>query len=95
MVKFKVKKKLPKIALKSEQKKFLKVFLEITENIKWDAEAIHNGIYEVSEKEKIPIKTAFSSIYQILLGQEKGPRVGFFLSNLDKDFVIERIKEVI
>lgn len=95
MVKFEVKKKLPKMKLKIDEKKFLKGLLDIIDYIKWDAEAIHNGIYEVSEKQKIPIKTAFSSIYQILLGQEKGPRAGFFLSNLDKEFVIKRIKEAI
>jgi len=37
----------------------------------------------------------FAAIYQIILGQEKGPRAGFFLSNLDKDFVIKRVKEAI
>ena len=95
MVKFQVKRKLPKITLKSDHKKFLKSFLDLISYIKWDAEAIHNGIYEVSEKEKIPIKTAFSSIYKIILGQEKGPRAGYFLSNLDKEYVIKRIKEAI
>ena len=45
--------------------------------------------------EKIPIKIAFQAIYQIILGQEKGPRAGYFLSNLDKDFVLKRVKEAI
>ena len=77
------------------QRNFLEVFLEKLPKITWEAENIHNGIYEISEKEKIPIKIAFTTIYQIILGQEKGPRAGFFLSNLDKDFVIKRVKEAV
>ncbi len=94
-VKFKVKKQLPKIKLTDDQKIFLKKFNDKLPNIKWEAENIHNDIYDISEKEKIPIKIAFTTIYQIILGQEKGPRAGFFLSNLDKDFVVKRIKEAI
>lgn len=95
MVKFEVKKELPPIKLNDEQNKFLKTFLEKITSIKWDAEEIHNAIYEASEKEKIPIKTAFTTIYQIILGKEKGPRAGFFLSNLDKKFVEKRVKEAV
>jgi len=93
MVKFEVKKEIPNIALTDEQNSFLKTFLEKITSIKWDAEEIHNAIYEASEKEKIPIKTAFTTIYKIILGREKGPRAGFFLSNLDKKFVEKRVKE--
>jgi lysyl-tRNA synthetase class 1 len=95
MVKFEVKKSLPKVNLDSNQKKFLKSFSDNAKSIEWNAENIHKCIYDVSEKEGIPIKIAFTSIYQIILGQEKGPRAGFFLSNLDKDFVIKRVKEAI
>jgi len=95
MIKFEVKKKLIKIDLEKLQKKFLKSLLEKLTSADWDAENIHNIIYELSEKEKLPIKTAFTTIYQIILGQEKGPRAGYFLSNLDKDFVLKRIKEAV
>ena len=94
-VKFKVKKKNPRINLTDEQRNFLNKLNKVLSSIKWEAENIHNGIYEISEQEKIPINTAFITIYQIILGQEKGPRAGFFLSNLDKEFVIKRIKEAV
>jgi lysyl-tRNA synthetase class 1 len=95
MVKFEVKKKIPKVDLASEQKKFLMTLLEKLPSTNWEAENIHNVIYESSEKEKIQIKTAFTTIYKIILGQENGPRAGYFLSNLDKDFVLKRVKEAI
>jgi len=95
MLKFEVKKKLPKVDLAKEQKKFLLSLTEKLSSIDWEAENIHNIIYDSSEKEKIPIKIAFKTIYQIILGQEKGPRAGYFLSNLDKDFVLKRFKEAV
>jgi len=95
MVKFEVKKKLPKLSLTEEQMKFLLTLKEKLHLTDWEAEKIHNIIYDISEKEKIPIKIAFKTIYQIILGREKGPRAGFFLSNLDKDFVIKRVEEAV
>jgi lysyl-tRNA synthetase class 1 len=95
MVKFKVQKKLPKIKLDKEQKKFLTILKDKIPKIKWEAENIHNMIYEISEEEKIPIKNTFKTIYLIILGQEKGPRAGFFLSNLDKKFVLKRVEEAV
>jgi lysyl-tRNA synthetase class I len=31
----------------------------------------------------------------VFLGQDKGPRAGYFLSNLNKDFVLKRLQEAI
>jgi lysyl-tRNA synthetase class 1 len=95
MIKFKVKKQLPRLKLTGEQKKFLMELNETLSSTNWNAEGIHNAIYKVSEERKLHIKTAFKTIYQIILGQEKGPRAGYFLSNLDKDFVLKRIKEAV
>jgi len=94
-VKFEVKEKLPTISLTEEQQTVLSHFKEKIPDLSWEPEAIHKAIYELSEVTKIPIKTVFSAIYQILLGQDKGPRAGFFLSNLKKQFVLERITEAV
>jgi lysyl-tRNA synthetase class 1 len=94
-VKFEVKENLPMIILSEEQKKILQMFKEKIPTITWDPETIHNTIYAISEETTIPIKTAFTAIYQIILGQERGPRAGFFLSNLSKDFVLKRVTEAV
>jgi lysyl-tRNA synthetase class 1 len=94
-VKFEVKEELPKMTLTKEQQTVLSIFKEKIPDLSWEPEAIHNAIYEISEETKIPIKTAFSAIYQIILGQEKGPRAGFFLSNLEKQFVRQRVTEAV
>ncbi len=95
MVKFEVKSTIPKINIVEKEIVFLKEMYENIQNIEWNAEDIHNLIYEISENKKIPVKMAFKTIYKIILGQEKGPRAGYFLSNLDKEFVKKRLSEAI
>jgi lysyl-tRNA synthetase class 1 len=94
-VKFEVQEKLPEVALTTEQKKVLINLREKIPLLPWEPEVIHNAIYEVSEQEKIPIKTAFEALYEIILGSRKGPRAGYFLSNLDKEFVLGRVTEAV
>jgi len=94
-VKFEIRKTLPHITLSQEQQTILILLKEKIPDLSWEPETIHNAIYEISEKTKIPIKTAFQAIYLVLLGQEKGPRAGFFLSNIDRQFILGRLTEAI
>ncbi len=95
MVKFEVQEKIPKTNLTEDQIKFLEKFLEKIKPIKWDPEEIHNAIYESTQEKKISPKKAFQAIYQIILGKSRGPRAGYFLSNLDKEFIEKRLEEAI
>ena len=61
MIRFEVKKKIPKLKLDLEQKKFLSSIIEEFVSLKWEAENIHDAIYEASKKEKIQVKTAFKT----------------------------------
>ena len=92
---FEVIKKLPPIKITKDQQQFLNIFLKKAEAISWDAEAIHNMIYSIAETNDIPAKTIFTTLYQIFLNQNNGPRIGYFLSNLDESFVLKRIKEAV
>jgi len=94
-VKFEVQQALPKVSLTAEQKTILTTLKEKIPTLSWEPETIHNVIYEISEGAKIPIKTAFQAIYEVILGTQQGPRAGYFLSNLDKQFVLKRLTEAV
>ena len=47
-------------------------------------EELHTKLHELKE---------FKAIYLAFLGRESGPKAGWFLSSLPKEFVIERLKE--
>jgi len=57
------------------------------------AEDIHQLIYDVAGEAGLPGAGLFKAIYLALLGQEKGPRAGWFISLLDHAFVVARLHE--
>ncbi len=95
MVKFKIQSTSPKLTLSKDQQQLLAALKQYLSDVTWEPEAIHNAIYQASEHAKQPVKNAFQIIYHLLLGQDKGPRAGYFLSNLDKTVVLKRLTEAI
>ena len=94
-IKFEVKKEMPNVEISEEEKEFLKKLKEAFLNIEWDAEKIHTTIHETAKKVGISSKNAFRTIYKIFIEKDRGPRAGYFLQSLGKDFVLERIEEAI
>ncbi len=94
---YKLQDSLPESASKLTdiQKKFLSTLSDKLSNIdNWDGELIHGQIHEiVKNSEEFGPKICFPAIYNLFLGKEYGPQVGWFLSALEKDFVINRLKE--
>lgn len=57
-----------------------------------DGEWFHKRIYELKEEFDRPPKQLFVLIYRALIGQEFGPRAGWFLSQLDRSWLIKRLR---
>jgi len=94
-IKFEVKEKMPDVEIMEEEKEFLKKLEKKFLEIEWDAEKIHTTIHETAKESNMPPKKAFGTIYKIFIEKDKGPRAGYFLQSLGKDFVITRIREAI
>lgn len=54
---------------------------------------LHNHVYAVAEMTGQKPNEIFQAIYLVLLGRDSGPRVGNFISALDRDFVVSRFRE--
>ena len=48
---------------------------------------MHKSIYETARGEGIDPKDLFTSIYQVLIGKEKGPKAAAFLQSLGKEML--------
>lgn len=80
--------------LTAEQKHFLKELLALVESKdSWTGEDLHTKIHDLRKAQDIPPQAAFAAIYQIFLGQDSGPQVGWFLAAMDRVFVIERLQQ--
>jgi lysyl-tRNA synthetase class 1 len=93
-VKFSIAQETPQIELEDVRKGYLAALAGELEEGEWSADTIHNAIYELAKSRELKPKMAFQTLYQAILDQNYGPRLGYFLSTLDKDWVVGRIREV-
>jgi len=91
-VKFEIQKKSPVINFDKEDLKRIKHLKEKMEYINWNPESIHDSFYELQENHSTAAKEYFRIMYLIILGKERGPRLGFFLATIKQEFVIKRLK---
>ena len=54
--------------------------------------ALHERIHEAKEQSGLSPREFFRAIYLLFLGTDSGPKAGWFLSSLDRDFVVERLQ---
>jgi lysyl-tRNA synthetase class 1 len=94
-MKFEVQAELPKnIDLTSDQKELLAQVAEgIEKEPNLNGQGMHDLIYSVSEELELKPSKAFQAIYLAILGQDFGPKAGWFVAALDPKFVVTRFKE--
>lgn len=93
-MKFKLQDQMPDVSLEPEQKQMLKqLAVTMTQNSDLNGQGVHDAIYAASEEVGIKGSKAFAAIYLVLLGQDFGPKAGWFVSSLPRDFVISRFQE--
>jgi lysyl-tRNA synthetase class 1 len=56
-----------------------------------DGQWFHNAIYEFKEELGLSPKDMFTALYRALIGKTSGPRAGWFLSILPRDWLVERL----
>ncbi len=82
--------------LSTEQKSLLSQIAEFLESQpdKVDGEALHGFLHDLKRNSGCNPKELFGAIYHAVLGRPSGPKAGFLLSTLDKQWLVARFKEV-
>ncbi|PSP65852.1 lysine--tRNA ligase [Halobacteriales archaeon QH_8_67_27] len=57
-----------------------------------DGEAIQGEVYESARRHDLDVGGFFAVGYQLFFGEEEGPQLGYFLGDLDREFVVERLR---
>jgi lysyl-tRNA synthetase class 1 len=57
-----------------------------------DGEWFHKAIYELKDTVNLPPKQLFSTLYKLLIAKQSGPRAGWFLSILPREWLVARLK---
>ncbi|RLF48738.1 MAG: lysine--tRNA ligase [Thermoplasmata archaeon] len=94
-LKFSILPSLPQLDLSTEERNALCCMVNLLENIPWKADKIHSLVYECASRAGVEARSLFSIIYSVFLGKDYGPRLGYFLSYLGREFVVSRIREAV
>ena len=79
--------------LDEAQRAFLEALATGVEAGDWDGETVQTAIFGTASALDLPAGRAFIAIYVAFLGRPSGPRAGWLLAALDRDFVIRRLRE--
>jgi len=60
-----------------------------------DGQAMHSKLHEIKEATQINPKEFFEAIYLSVLNKKSGPKAGWFLSVIDREFLVKRFGEVV
>ncbi|MCW9054800.1 MAG: lysine--tRNA ligase [Candidatus Pacebacteria bacterium] len=59
-----------------------------------DGQELHTALHDIKAETDTEPKAFFGALYLAFLGKESGPKIGWFLSVLPKDFIEQRLEEV-
>ncbi|MBI3975925.1 MAG: lysine--tRNA ligase [Armatimonadetes bacterium] len=79
--------------LTAAQQGFLEALAQALASAEWRGPAVHNQIHELKNARGLSPQQAFGAIYRAFLGKESGPQAGWLLAALDRDFVLERLRQ--
>jgi lysyl-tRNA synthetase class 1 len=77
-----------------QEKHFMTALAEKIESAPKDADGewFHKAIYDFKETLGMQPKDMFQTLYKVIIGKTSGPRAGWFLSILPRDWLVKRLK---
>lgn len=83
-----------KIGVKGGNKKAIEDLIKAIENAK-DGEGLQNEIFNIASINNIKPMALFRAVYRIILGADRGPRLGPYILERGKEEVIKRLRRSI
>jgi lysyl-tRNA synthetase class 1 len=79
--------------LEDAQRVYVGALADALDATSWDGEALQATIFAVAKERDLPSGEAFAALYRAFLGRPSGPRAGWLLAALERDFVVGRLRE--
>ncbi len=93
--KYELQDEMPSTELSDVQKNALSALADYFQGAERTGEELHLRLHELKTEIPISPKELFQAIYRIFLNRDSGPKAGWFLAGLPRDFVIARLTESI
>jgi lysyl-tRNA synthetase class 1 len=91
-VKFTVQEELPQVEVTEAQQKFLDALADKVQEAELDGQAMHEAIYAAKDEAELQPSEAFKALYRVILAKDYGPKAGWFLAALDRDWLVKRLR---
>ncbi|HET7320142.1 MAG TPA: lysine--tRNA ligase [Candidatus Saccharimonadales bacterium] len=93
-VKFNLRENVDIKEFSEQEQAFLRKLGDKVSQAPEDAEGawFHDAIYALKDELGLDPKDMFGTLYRALIGKTSGPRAGYFLSILPRDFLVRRLK---
>ncbi|MDP7590985.1 MAG: lysine--tRNA ligase, partial [Candidatus Poseidoniia archaeon] len=91
-VRFTLQERPPQLELDRGERDALATLAGLLAEAEWQPQPLHDLFYTAQEANGLPAKALFKLVYRTLLGQSRGPRLGFFLATLDRKWVVARLR---
>lgn len=93
-VKFELTESFSAADFTEQEQQFLRALGDKTADAPADADGawFHDAIYELKDQMGLAPKDMFTTLYRALIGKTSGPRAGWFLSILPRDWLIARLR---
>lgn len=93
-VKFELAEQIDLSTFTDQEQQFLRKLGDKVATAPADADGawFHNAIYEFKEEFGLSPKDMFTTLYRVLIGKTSGPRAGWFLSILPRDWLVARLQ---
>ena len=91
--KYELQEEMPEVNLSDVQKRALALLADYLQTGERTGKELHLRLHEL--KTEVPIQPAelFRALYRILLARDSGPKAGWFLAGLPRDFVVSRLSQ--
>ncbi|HEX5744290.1 MAG TPA: lysine--tRNA ligase, partial [Candidatus Saccharimonadales bacterium] len=93
-VRFELQDKVNPGVFNEDQKKFMAALADKIVKAPDDADGdwFHRAIYDFKDSTGLAPKELFATLYKALIGKDSGPRAGWFLSILPRDWLVRRLR---
>lgn len=91
--KYELQQSMPAVELSDDQKKAMSTLLTFMQEGEKNGEEVHAQLHGMKDSVPIAPKELFAAIYRLFLNRDSGPKAGWFLSVLPREFVITRLEE--
>lgn len=93
-VRFELRGQLNKDEFNDRESKYLHSLADKIAQAPEDADGswFHNVIYELKDSTELAPKELFTVLYRAIIGKDSGPRAGWFLSILPRDWLVKRLR---